>query len=114
MSGVFLAHLAEALRAHRQHLGAARVPGALLQLEAEIWATALSGAERQPSDELGGVGHAARVLYTTSEVAEILALSERKVRDLRAAGRLRAIVIDRSVRFRVSDVNAFAAQNKEK
>lgn len=107
-----LAHLAEALRSHRQHVGAGCVPGALITLEAELLA-ALSGTEPRSSDVSPIVGQGDVVLVTTAAAASMLSLSERKVRGLRESGRLRAVVVDRAVRFKVSDVIAFANNHKE-
>jgi len=107
-----LEHLLEALRAHRLRVGVGRVPQALVSLEAELL-TALSGTGRLVRPVGPAVGHGERVLLTTDETATLLALSPRKVRGLRAAGRLPAVVIDGSVRFRVDDLSNFIDSNKE-
>lgn len=105
-----LAHLAEALRAHRMAIGAGRVPAALIQLESELL-VALSGTACVSEAPRAGLAHA--VLTDTNGAAEMLALSPRTIRSLRTAGRLQAVVIDTAVRYRLADLTEFAANNLE-
>lgn len=107
-----LAHLAEALRQHRLSVGVGRVPSALVALETELL-VALSGTACVSPPSGPATGHAERVLTTTTGAAEMLSLSERKIRMLRAAGRLPAVLVDRSVRYRVSDLHKFADDSEE-
>ncbi len=107
-----LAHLLEALRAHRQRLGAGKVPAALTTLEAELL-SALSGTQSPGRDSWPTVGHRDRVLLNEAEAAELLAISQRQVRKLRASGELRAVTIGSSVRYRPEDLNEFASANQE-
>lgn len=52
-------------------------------------------------------------LLTRKQAAEYLAISQRKLDQLAAAGRIKKIKIDSCVRFDVADLQAFANAQKE-
>jgi excisionase family DNA binding protein len=51
-----------------------------------------------------------RLALSVREAAQAIGLSERKLRDLIAAGDVPAFHVDRSVRVRVSDLESYAAR----
>jgi len=52
-------------------------------------------------------------LYTISQVAELLGLSEKQIFSLKARGKLPFIKIGRSTRFEASDIRKFIDDRKQ-
>ena len=52
-------------------------------------------------------------LYTVSQVAELLGVSEKQVFSLKARGKLPFIRIGRSTRFEASDIRQFIDERKQ-
>lgn len=54
-----------------------------------------------------------RLLVTTEEAAEMIGISTRKIAYLREERELQAVIIGRSVRFRIKDIEAFIMKKLE-
>ena len=52
-------------------------------------------------------------LYTISQVAELLGISEKQIFSLKARGKLPFIKIGRSTRFEASDIRKFIDERKQ-
>jgi excisionase family DNA binding protein len=110
-------HLTSAVAMHARHCrdGGLELPAELQQLAATCWRIARGESKRTEAnslDELVALLDGARVprlLCTITEAAKTLQVSERQVEKLVASGALPSVLIARSRRIRLADLEQFVA-----